>query len=137
MNKEKSVTVETSISTITLLEDGILENIVHDGCTVTAENLKEIKAANLQLMGEQPYCVLIVSGMMSDISTEARELAASAEFVQNTIAKALLVNSLGHRLVGQFYIKINRPCIKTKLFTDKTKAMMWLRKQLSDHKRFS
>lgn len=130
-NSNATVTeITTSTTTIRLLGKNVLENKVRDNAIIDVEQIHEIKAANMQLCGGEDYVVLVDSGHFSTITKEARELSACPKFAQNTVAKALLVYSLGHRLVGEFYIKVNKPKIITKVFTDREKAISWLQAQL-------
>lgn len=122
--------IKIKSATIRLIAPRLIENIIHNYTTIEEEDLLELKEANVKISNGQPYAVLIDSGMMTHITKEARELLASKEFAQNSIAKALLVRSLGHRIVGQFYIRVNKPHVKTELFTDREKAIKWLKKQL-------
>ena len=131
MNPEE---IKTQCATIRLLTPDIIENIIHDHATLEKENVLEIKAVNKQLSLGQPYAVLVDGGTYTTISKEARELSASKEFAQKTIAKALLVRNLGQRIVGQFYIKVNKPHIKTKIFSDREKAIEWLNRQINKSK---
>lgn len=124
--------IKTKNVTILLLRPGIIENIIHDHATLEKEDILEMKQINKQLTAGLPYVVLIDSGTYTDITKEARELIASQEFGEKTIAKALFVRSLGHRIVGQFYIKINKPYINTKIFADREKAIEWLASQLNN-----
>jgi hypothetical protein len=109
------------------LESGILENIINSGENVLPDDLWTLKHLNNQLSDVVPYCVLITSGHLASISKEAMELSASAEFAETTIAKALMVNSIGHRLVANFYVTVSKPRIRTKVFSDREKALEWLR----------
>ena len=124
--------IKTKNVTILLISAGIIENIIHNHASIEKEDVLEIKHVNKQLSGGLPYVVLIDSGTYTDITKEARELLASKEFGEKTIAKALFVRSLGHRIVAQFYIKINKPYINTKIFADREKAIEWLDNQLNN-----
>lgn len=115
---------------IRLIAPGIVENIVHENASLDVTDILNIKAVNEKLTEGRPYGVLVDSGMFATISKEARELSASAEFARNTIAKAIYVRSLGQRIVGQVYIRVNRPAIKTKVFDDRLTALAWLKEQL-------
>lgn len=117
---------------LTLVENGIIENYVKPGVLIEAADAWEIKRQNLILSDQKEYCVLVVSGHLSSVSKEAREVVASREFIGKTLAKALLVDSLGHRIVGNFYLSVNKPKIKTKIFSDRTEALKWLRNQLNE-----
>lgn len=110
-----------------LIEPGIIENTIMPGVHIEVNDIQEIKSNNLGISKGRRYVVLVTSGFLSSISKEARELTASKEFVINTLAKAILVENPGHQLIGNFYLNINKPSIKTKLFTDRAKAIRWLR----------
>lgn len=112
---------------VLILEPGIIENIVKPGAIIETEDILRLKEKNEQLSKGKKYVVLVTSGHLSSITKEARELVASKEFAQNTMAKALLIDSLGHRIVGNFYLKINKPHIKTRLFVDRDVAILWLK----------
>jgi len=113
-----------------LLEDGILENHVKAMSHIEESDIWAIKKANLSLTNGKPYCILVTAGHLSSISKEAKELTASKDFAQNTIAKAILVDSLGHKIVGNLYVKLNKPYIKTKVFTSRELAIAWLQSQI-------
>lgn len=122
--------IETQGARIRLINSSLVENVIIDYTSIDTEEVLKIKEVNLQLTDGKPYAVLVDSGLFTSITKEARELSASTEFAQRTIAKALLVHSLGHRIVGEFYIKINKPIIKTKIFTNRDKAIEWLNKEI-------
>lgn len=115
------------------LEDRIVENIILESVHVDVDIVNLLKEANLKLMGDCKYCVLISSQFLASISKEARELAASKEFRKNTIAKALLISSIGHKIVGNFYLQVNKPVTKTRIFSDREKALEWLKEQLKEN----
>lgn len=126
--------VKTKAATIRVLKSGIIENIIHDYASIEEKNVLEIKTANKELSKGKPYVILVDSGIYTTISKEARELSASKDFSQQTIAKALIVRGLGQRIIGQFYINVNKPHIKTKIFAEREKAIKWLASQISKNK---
>lgn len=115
---------------VSLLEPQIVENIVREGVEVEVVDIQRMKEENLRLTNGKPYVVLVVSEPYSTITQDALQLIASRQFQQLTKAKALLVTNLPHRIIGNFYMKLKRPAIKTKLFNDRDKAMVWLRSEL-------
>lgn len=122
----------TKTATIRKLEANILETIVDKDAILEVEDIWEIKRVNREICAGKPYAVLVDSGMYTSISEEARKLTASKEFQQLTLAKAVLVNSLAQRIIGRFYLQINRPAIKTRLFNDREQAILWLKQQLTE-----
>jgi hypothetical protein len=112
-----------------ILEEGVVENILKEGVTLDAQMAWDIKSSNMQLMGGKKYKVLLKAHYLSEVTREAREIVASEKFTMDTIAMALMAESTGHRIVGNFFLTINKPVTKTALFTDQEKAMNWLREQ--------
>ncbi len=127
----KSAEIKLKTVTIRLISEHIVENVIHDYANIDAEHMLELKEANKQLTQGMPYAVLVDSGEYTSITKEARELAASDKFKDVTIANAIIVNSLGHKIIGNFYMNINKPKIKTKIFSDRDKAIEWLKVQVA------
>jgi len=119
---------------ILLHENGILENIAKKGKVIDVEDVKLLAKTNLELAGHKAYVVLIDSEELTSVTKEAMDYTSHVESSPKTIARALMVNNLHNRIVGNFYIKVKKPRIKTRLFNDKSKAMEWLEEQLSEFK---
>ncbi|MBK9191731.1 MAG: hypothetical protein IPM77_09575 [Crocinitomicaceae bacterium] len=119
--------IETVKFKAKMIEPGLIENYIKPGVNIDVADAWEIKKSNMELTNGNSYAVLVVSGHLSSVTKGAREVVASRQFVGKTIAKALLVDSLGHRLVGNFYLTVNKPLITTKIFTDREAAINWLR----------
>lgn len=116
-----------------LLEEGVIENIVIGGSTIEASDAAYLKAANLELAGYESYCVLVSLEDHVIVTKEWQAVTASREYVQKTIAKAILVKNLAQALLASFYLKFNRPAIKTKAFKNREDAINWLRKSYAEH----
>ncbi len=113
-----------------LIEPHIIENVVLEGHTMEVEDVLELKKLNKSIADGKPYAIVVRFEHLADVSKKAKELIASKEFAELTIAKALLVDNIGHRLVGNFYLTINKPYMKTKVFTDKAAAIEWLKSEI-------
>jgi len=122
--------IETDKYIVRELESGLLENFIKEGAHIVAEDVRLLKKANMQISTRDKYVVLVNSSQFNSISKEARELSASKEFSNETIAKALMTPSTGHKLIVQFYLRVNKPHIITKPFTDKNLAINWLKTYL-------
>lgn len=118
------------------LGGGIIENVVKEGVSIEYNDILQIKEINQSIAKGKKYALLISSEPFATISKAARELSASQKFAETTLAKAILVDSLGQTLVVNFYLSINKPKIKTKMFPvkDKVKAIEWLKGILEKHK---
>lgn len=111
---------------------GMHEVIIKEGELIDSSEINLMKKINLELSNNKPYVLLVNSKEFASITKSARELSASQEMAETTFAKALLVNSLAHKLVGNFYLNVNKPYIKTKIFTQRDKALAWLNEQLKE-----
>lgn len=120
--------------TVAQLEEGILENAFKGGDNIEVEDFYELSKVNYHLVKSKPYTVLATAEELTSFSAEARELVASEKFAGIAIAKALLISGLSQRIVGNFYIRVNKPHIKTRLFTDRDEAIVWLREQYRNGK---
>lgn len=121
--------IDTNKFSCRIIETGILENTFKGSNSIEASDMWELKTSNVKLIGNSIYTVLVQAEDLISFSLEARRVAASEEFKGNTIAKALLFRSLGQRIIANFYLKINKPAIKTKLFNNREKAIDWLREE--------
>lgn len=119
--------ITTSKFEVTLLENGIVENYIKAGIVVEAEDLEELKKISSDLAGHKPYMILVTSGELASFSKEARELSASKAFITNAEAKAIVVDSIAKKIIGNFYLKVNKPYLQTRLFSDREKALEWLK----------
>ncbi len=80
------------------------------------------------------YAALIDSEELASFTKEAMQYSAKKDISPKVLARALLVNNLPKRIVGNFYIKITRPAVTTKLFNDRAKAFIWLENRMEEHK---
>ncbi len=87
----------------------------------------EIVKTRMGFTEGKSYPQLIQDMGVISIDREAREYFSS-EGIMGITAGAFLLNSVFSKFLGNFYLKITRPPIPTKIFTDKAKALEWLGK---------
>jgi len=63
---------------------------------------------------------------MKHVDQEARAFLAKPESTVFINAGAFLVNSQLQKILGNFFILIDKPGIPTRLFTDEAEALAWL-----------
>jgi len=122
---------ETDVYTIRILAPQIFENFVKDKAIIDVDGVRAVKKANMELANGKPYAFLAAIGEFSEVTKAAKTLLSSKELSVNTVAKALLIQSLSDRIMVNFYMKINKPIVKTKAFTDRKLAIEWLKKQVN------
>jgi hypothetical protein len=111
---------------VNLVRKGLVRITVTDGAHIEEEDVRMINAAKLALVGDDLHSVLLVSGEDSTASREARELSASEELCRNKKAEAIVIRSVAHKIIGDFFIRVNRPPVPVKLFVCEEKALAWL-----------
>lgn len=116
----------TSISELTLDNDGVLHVRLNEGAVVDLEALKANFVAYHQLLGDKRALILIDSRVTYTYTKEAREYAAGNDVPINRVAVAFLVNSIPSKWVTNVFISLNQPVIPTRMFTSKEKALNWL-----------
>jgi len=117
--------IETSIGTH-YIENDVLHIIFKDGADVDVEQILESKKARIDLQKGKPMKVLVDMRGLFHLSKDARDIAAEDQHAAMSIAMALVSNSLGTRMISNFFIKINKPASPTRMFNSKENALIWL-----------
>lgn len=126
MNMKEQANIETSVGSH-FIQDDVLHIVFKIGAEVCIEGMKESKKARLLLQNDQRMKVLVDSRGLYNVTKEARAYAAEDRHAKLSIAMAIVSDSLPTKLLTNFFIKFNRPKTPTKMFTDKDKALKWLK----------
>lgn len=113
---------------LTLREDGVIELICGDDVHYRRTHIEEINKGLDQLAGDKRVPLLVLVGIQSSISKDGREYAASEESTKYSVAEAYVIRNVAQRIVGNFYIRMDKPPVPTRLFTSKDEAEKWLGK---------
>lgn len=119
--------IETKTAHTTLGNDGIvrvrmLPNTMED-CASAQENI----AALTRICGGKKRPLLIDMGGTQGATHDARRQYSSEAMSQNITAEAMLVTSPVTRVLGSFFIGLNRPRHLLRLFTSEQDAIEWLK----------
>lgn len=97
---------------------------------VDVPEIQEMIRYAKQVAGERRHYAVIDFGASLGSTSEARSIYADDPFIRKyRIADAFLVNSLSVRLVANFFIKVTKPQVNTRLFSDERAAVDWLLQQ--------
>ena len=117
-------------------EDFLKEICVKTNQTFDVKDMEKSKALSTQFNPRAKYYVLLESEENGDLTSDARQLAASGEYSKYTAALALCSNKLYHRVMGNLFLKISRSNVPTRLFEKREDALEWLKlRMLADKKR--
>ncbi|MFL5765665.1 MAG: hypothetical protein ACJ77K_17095 [Bacteroidia bacterium] len=115
------------------IRDGsdLLEYTIKEGITYDAEDAIETKARVTALHPGERFYVLGKGIEFFNITAAARALAATKEFSDNTIAVAFYTSNISLQLIGEMYVKLNKPAVPTKIFKSLFSAQEWLNEQMN------
>lgn len=115
-------------------EDLIKEIVVKRGQTFSEQDVMESKQLSCEYKPGAKFYVLMEGEEDATVNNAARRLAASQEYAQYTSALALCTSNLALRIMGNLFLKINRPSVATRLFETREEALDWLHKQMDRQK---
>jgi hypothetical protein len=101
-----------------------------DKSDIGIEESKEMAAITKKLTQGKPYLTLVDGRAEVNVTRESREFAVSPRGQNNMKAEAIVVNNLAQKIIGNFFIRINKPKYPTRLFSNLNDAEEWLLEQL-------
>jgi len=107
-------------------EDGIIFTVFKKNVVLNLEISKQVVAERMKVSNGKPTPIFIDLINVVTTDTKARKYMASKEAVEFIKAGAFLLDNEIMKLAGNIFIKIDKPLITTKLFTDRDKAIAWL-----------
>lgn len=77
------------------------------------------------LQGDRcPHLIIMCPGV--NVDKEVRDFGTTKESASNTTANAIVSDSLAHRILGNFFIQVQRPAVPTRMFKKEEEAIEWL-----------
>lgn len=120
--------IELPESIIGLRKDGIIHIYYRPHTEITCEyQLRQLEILR-GFAGDQKRPVIYEAGENVTVGKEAREHAAELEKITPTLCKVVYVETLAHRLIGEFYYKFNKPEQPYKVFSNFQDGIEWLLK---------
>lgn len=113
---------------ITKLTDRIFKMKPFEGAELDVDDFREARRVYLELSGGKSFAVLLDATNSFTTSPEARELVASKEYTDLRVAAAFFTSSMANRLIGNFFIRVNKPATPTRMFNDEQSALEWLKR---------
>ncbi len=92
--------------------------------------VKKMVDTRLSLSKGTSSPMLVNLASLKTITKGARDFLASEKGCEDVTAAAILTESAVTRIIANFFIKINKPLVPTKLFTDQEEAKKWLAKYI-------
>lgn len=116
---------ESSSAVVSVVEPNILFLVVRSGQLLTADESRTI--SNLALAHfNGKYKVLTLPEEHAAIESDVRNYLITPERKERVLADAIVITNLPHRLLADFYLKVQRPDIPTQFFKSVEEALHWL-----------
>jgi hypothetical protein len=119
-------TVENKVGHGMLSRSGIFVTVPKSGLRLELEGARDTIAQLATIAGGRKRPVLVDMRPMSSMSREARRHLIGEEAQRIFCAVALLVDSPLSRVLGNFFLGLNRPPYPARLFTSERLAVEWL-----------
>jgi hypothetical protein len=109
-----------------LLDSGIITVHNIDKREQTVEDQKLLIEIIGELTDKKRIPILHTFDQFSLPGKDIRNAWASNDICLCSKADAFVISSIGQKILGNFYLNIDKPQRPSRLFTDKTKALEWL-----------
>jgi hypothetical protein len=126
-HKQGSDEAAETDGTFWLGEDGIVRAVAPPGADDTLAKARVSLSEIDKACSGKPRPVLVDIRWIRSATLDARRFWSSTALQGVVTAAALLVDSPVSRVMGNFYIGINRMHVPTRMFTDETEALEWLK----------
>jgi hypothetical protein len=110
-----------------LRNDGIVQISYPDYFSFTLEDSIESVNAIGKITNGIPHPILKIPGKYTTVDKDTRDHVAKGDGARFSIAEAFIITSLAHKLIANFYIKIDKPQKPTRFFSTITEAEIWLK----------
>jgi SpoIIAA-like len=128
MSSDAIKSVQTRMAEMRLeAGDFLYVRMLLDG-DLTLEIVKEHNAVAAQFTNNIPVRVLVDTRDISlmSVPNDVMKYQSASEYDRNQIGMAMLVSSRFSKNIISFYIRVFRPAVPTRLFTDEAQAREWL-----------
>ena len=126
--------VETERYILKIYENNFLEYYIKEGVVIDMGLALEVKKICKQYRPNTKFYVFTEGAGFFNVTKEVREAGASKEFSKNMVAVAFYTTNPTLLLLGELYNKINKPAVETKIFTNRDKALTWLKSIMEKEK---
>jgi len=91
------------------------------------ELVKKMVDLRLKVTPDEPYLFIANVMNVKKSTKEARDYLASKKGSERVIAAALIVDSMLTATLANFFMRVSKPLVTTKLFTEEEEAIRWLK----------
>ena len=118
--------IKTRISTVKLKSEEILQIDIIDDQVFEKKDVLELIDAAYRLGAGKKFKNLIDVGEFTVPDLKAIKLSCSKSGSKYKIADAFIIHTLSQKIIANFYLKIQKPVVPTKFFSNSIDAEKWL-----------
>lgn len=115
---------------IYMIEPGIMVSQYYRDVELNLELALQIDHLGGQLANGKAMPQLFLACVGQTVTREVRNWSASPEGAKHTLCTAVACSSMAHKILGNFFIKVQKPQRPTKMFSDVLTAKEWLISQI-------
>jgi len=119
--------IQTKTTAYLIDEWGIFHSVVKPGVLLTLPEAKENEAARSRLIGGKRLPILLDIRNIGEMTAKAIQYTVKSGGSENYTAVALLVGSTKSAIIAAFSTRFNQSGMPLKQFSDKEKAIAWLK----------
>ena len=119
-------TIKAEKFSIYQLSNNIFKVLPVAGTELDIDDAIEIRQGITKLCPNMKFAVMVDGSNYFSTTAELRQLIASDEYTQLRFATAIVTESLAGKIIGNFFIKVNKPASPTKIFSKEKDAFQWL-----------
>lgn len=113
--------------TLCLRSDGILHSHTSSSLEFNVESLKQFSQVMGRMLNYQKAPLLITLDEFAIPPVETREFWAKKDSCPYASADAYVATNFGHKFIGNFYLKFNKPGRPTRICSNEADAVRWLK----------
>jgi hypothetical protein len=110
------------------IEEGILIVTYFRGLKIDPVMANDIIRVRSDFTESRTYPLLIIDEGVLSVDKGARDLFSGNEGTARISASAMIFESTYGKIAGSFFLRVIRPDIPVRVFTQKEKALAWLEK---------
>src|ERR1700739_1495159 len=111
---------------IEMRDDGIIQFFYADHAHFTMKETMELEVAVEKMTKGVIHKSLRIAGKFTNLDTEVMKYLSRGRGTLFTLADSFVIHSLAQKILANFYLKINKPVLPTKVFNKADEAEAWL-----------
>jgi hypothetical protein len=118
--------IKTRTADFLLDDNGILHISPFPDAQIDYEDALDNALVMKKLTGNKPCLKIVDSTTNWTMNKKAKIFSDSKELREKTIARAIVKGSLINTMILNFFVRLSRTDVPTKIFTDRDEAYEWL-----------